>query len=237
MNHLTELVAWITRSRGRKHLYHVTRAANLEHIAGTDKLLSSYLLAPQLSGKRRHTPSSVDYEDRQVTINAHLRIPEAMMAPGVSETAFFAYLDKHVFCWPTKRDCWQMVASYTRREPMMTVAVMELNAAALLIDHERRVKLSKYDSGSAPRYPGRCSYRKSPEMFVSLDSFGQIEGQGKPVKPSEIREVLIEDKIEHVSSYITAFYCDDLDAIPSCWNAICRPMSALQSGPGSLSVT
>ncbi|WP_020616507.1 DUF7002 family protein [Paenibacillus daejeonensis] len=230
MNHLTEVVASITRSRGRTNLYHVTRAANLAHIADTDSLLSSDLLAPQLSGIRRHKPTIVDYEGRQVTLNAHLRIPEAMMAPGVSDTAFHAYLDKHVFCWLTKRDCWHMVESYTRREPTLTLAVMELDAAALLMDYEGRVKLSKYDSGSAPRYPGRCSYRKSPEMFVSLSSFGQIEGQGKPMKPSEIREVLIEDKIERVSSYINAFYCDDMGAIPGGWDAIYRPMSALKPG-------
>ncbi|MFS0722496.1 DUF7002 family protein [Paenibacillus sp. 1P07SE] len=227
MEHLTDIITAITRSSSRKHLYHMTRVTNLAHIALTDKLLASSRMVPQLSGTIRDRPVEVAIDAYTVTVNAHLRIPEAMMAPGISRAAFHAYLDKHVFCWPTKRDCRYMIDSYGRREPSETVAVMELEAASLLMDHGRRVKLSRYDSGSAPRYPGRCSYRKSPAMFVRLESFGRREAPWVPTIPSQIREVLIEEEVGPLSDYISTLYCDEWKAVPACWQNIRKPLSAL----------
>jgi hypothetical protein len=59
--------------------------------------------------------------------------------------------------------------------------------------------LSKYDSGSSPRFPTHCSYKKSPSMFLPLSEFKSIMNNTVPVKASEIREVLIEDQVNNVS--------------------------------------
>lgn len=227
MNHVTRVIHAMTRSKGRKRLYHMTRAENLPLIEQMNRLLSSQQLAPHLSGMLREQPITTVYEPFTVTLNAHLHIPESMMATGVSRLAFHAFLDRHVFCWPTIRECQYMIASYARREPGQPVCVLELDAAALLQDHAERVKLSRYDSGSAPRYPQRCNYRKSPAMFLKLDELGQRQETWLPSKPSDIREVLIEDSIDQLSKYLFHIYSTNQEAIPACWRPLWRPLSDL----------
>lgn len=227
MKPLSTIIAELTRSSRRKHLYHVTRIGNLPMLAETNQLSSSLQLAPQLAGIRRSEAVAVRKGDQVVTLNAHLRIPEAMMAEGVTRAEFHAFLDRHVFFWPTWKDAVYMLASYARREPGQRLAVLEMDAASLLLEHAERIKLSRYDSGSAPRYPHRCRYRKSPAMFLPLPLFGEVDRDDQPHRPSHIREVLVADRLEQLSDYLTAVYCEQRDRVPVRWQSLYRPLAAL----------
>lgn len=211
------VVAAITQSAKRRSLYHFTRMSNLPAIAHFDALLSSYRLYPHSAGERRLTPKEVSYQEHIMTINAHLRIPDTMIDAASTIEQFRACLDKHVFFWPTSRDCQKMLDTYTRREPDEGFAVLEFNAYSLLLEHYSAVKLSKYDSGSSPRFPAHCSYKKSPDMFLPIHRFKTVMNHTVPTKASEIREILIEDQAVNVSKHLRAIYTDVSTEIPECW--------------------
>lgn len=107
-----------------------------------------------------------------------------------------------------------MLEIYSRREPDEAFAILQLDAYSLLCDFYDTVKLSKYDSGSSPRYPTRCSYKKSLQMFLTLNEFEITREALVPSKPSEIREVLVEDKVTNLSHYIQAVYSGRSAVIP-----------------------
>ncbi|MCQ6560248.1 hypothetical protein NNL21_16270 [Paenibacillus mendelii] len=196
-------------------------------IAHFDALLSSHTINPNHLGERRSEVIEVVYKDFPVTINAHLKIPDRMIDTACTQEQFRAYLDRHVFCWPTLRDCRKMMDSYTRKEPNEAFAVLEFDAYSLLLAHDSAVKLSKYDSGSSPRFPSRCSYRKSVEMFVTLDDFRSLINNTVPTKTSEIHEILIEDRVMNVSKYLRAVYTDDDQEVPERWKGLRKPATEL----------
>ncbi|WP_445671812.1 DUF7002 family protein [Paenibacillus sp. FSL R5-0378] len=66
-------------------------------------------------------------------------------------------------------------------------------------DFYDNVELSKYDSGSSPRFPARCSYKKNMEMFLALGQFEIVQKNDVPTKPSEIREVLVQEEVTNLS--------------------------------------
>jgi hypothetical protein len=156
-----------------------------------------------------------NYAGHAVTVNAHLRIAEQMFDPSITQEQFRAFLDRHVFLWPTLRDCRKMIETYTRREPESRFAVLEFRAYSLLAAHYQAVRLSKYDSGSNPRFPASCSYKKSLAMFLPLPRFGMVEESGPvPRRPSEIREVLVQDRVDHISRHLLAVYVQNKEDIP-----------------------
>lgn len=147
----TITLAAITKSPLRRSLYHFTRARNLPGIAGLDRLAASVLLDPEHAcGMHRTTLQQSRYQGRSVWLNAHLRITPEAMAPDTTPEQFRACLDRHVFLWPTERDCLAMAAMYSRREPGEHFAILKFSAYELLSDHFEHIRLSKYDSGSSP---------------------------------------------------------------------------------------
>ncbi|WP_135551331.1 DUF7002 family protein [Paenibacillus cymbidii] len=219
----------IARSPRRSSLYHFTRAGNLPAIAGMDALLSSRSIDPAWTGERRQAAKEVPLGGRGATINAHLRIPDRMLADGVTQAQFRACLDRHVFFWPTWSDCRHMLDTYTRREPQTSFAVLQFDTVSLLREHYEAAKLSKYDSGSAPRYAAACTYRKSPAMFLPLREFGRTVDRLVPRTPSEIREVLIEDRAEGLSRHLTAVYADTVALVPDQWRDRAQPLADLRA--------
>lgn len=224
---LADIVANVTRAKGRKTLYHFTRASNLPAIAERDALRSSARLLPAEAGRRREAPTMVRMGAHEVTLNAHLRIPDAMLREGCSQEAFRESLDRHVFFWPTIRDCRVMWEMYGRREQEETFAVLALDAHSLLAAHAAKVKLSKYDSGSAPRFPHRCRYRKSPDLFLTLADFGRVREGPVPLKPSDIREILVEEEVAPLSAFLQAVYVTPATSAPARWLELSRPAEAL----------
>jgi hypothetical protein len=216
----------ITKEKSRKSLYHFTRVRNLLSIAHFDALLSSYNINPHFAGERRSEAKEVNYYEYSITINAHLRIPDSVIDVAITQEQFRACLDRHVFFWPTLKDCQKMMDTYARREPDEGFAVLEFDAYSLLLKHYSAVKLSKYDSGSSPRFPTRCSYKKSPDMFLPLTCFKSVLNNTVPAKASEIREVLIEDQVINVSKYLRTVYVDNCKVIPECWGGLAMSMSA-----------
>ncbi|MFD0694728.1 DUF7002 family protein [Paenibacillus sp. GCM10027628] len=223
-----DVIAAITKPKSRKSLYHFTRVRNLPAIAHFDALFSSYKVNPHFEGERRPEAREVAYAEYSITINAHLKIHESMIDTATTQEQFRAYLDRHVFFWPTLKDCRKMMETYARREPEEAFAVLEFDAFSLLMEHHRAVKLSKYDSGSSPRFPNRCTYKKSPEMFLPLEYFKSILNKTVPANASEIREVLIEEQVINVSKYLRAVYVDNCKAIPECWSELAKPQADLQ---------
>lgn len=217
----TTILESITKSPLRRSLYHFTRARNLPAIAELDGLYASARLDPDYAqGIRRETLHQAQYKGLPVWLNAHLRIVPGAMAPDTTLEQFRACLDRHVFLWPTVRDCLAMYIMYSRREPGETFAVLKFSAYDLLRDNFGRIRLSKYDSGSSPRYPHRMSYRKSSEMLLPLGQFIQAAGPSIPHKPSEIKEVLVEDQLIPVSRYLQTVYCSDPGQVPEVWKMI-----------------
>ncbi|GAA3401517.1 DUF7002 family protein [Paenibacillus hodogayensis] len=223
------MAAAITRSPNRKLLYHFTRASNLPAIAYADALLASARFSPSAAGERRLRPVAAKLEQYPVTLNAHLRIADSMIDASTTQEQFRAALDRHVFLWPTRPYCQKMIDTYTRREPDERFAILELDASSLLADHYSAVKLSKYDSGSSPRFPALCSYKKSPAMFVPLGLFGTAVNATVPVKPSDIREVLVEDRVAGISRYLRSVYVDRCEDAPEKWRCLARPLAPWRS--------
>ncbi|NEW05968.1 hypothetical protein GK047_08100 [Paenibacillus sp. SYP-B3998] len=222
------LITEITKAKGRKSLYHFTRVRNLPSIAHFDALLSSFIMNPQLAGKRRSEAKEVYYDDYCITLNAHLRIADSVIDAAITQEHFRACLDRHVFFWPTLKDCQKMMNTYARREPDEGFAVLAFDAYSLLLEHYSAVKLSKYDSGSSPRFPSRCSYKKSPDIFLPLKSFKSVVNNTVPAKASEIREFLIEERVNNVSKYLQFVYVDNSKVLPESWGGLEKPLTDLQ---------
>lgn len=216
MNTHILVVQAITNSPLRRSLYHFTRARNLPAIAELDALYSSALLDPDYAcGIRRTSLHPAEYQGHPVWLNAHLRITPEAMAPETTPGQFRACLDRHVFLWPTERDCRAMYTRYSRREPEETFVVLKLSAYQLLLDNFAQIKLTKYDSGSSPRYPHRMYYRKSREMLLPAAQFMRSDEPAVPCKPSEIKEVLVEGRLTPVSRYLQTVYCRDPGLVPA----------------------
>ncbi|MDR6879380.1 DUF7002 family protein [Bacillus sp. 3255] len=217
------IIKKITNSSKRKSLFHFTRARNLASIGHVNALYSCYRVDPALSNERRLWSREVDFYGNIFIANAHLRISDQVMDPKITQLEFYNYLDQHVFFWPTYRDCRKMLDIYSRREPDEDFAILQLEAHPLLCDFYDRVVLSKYDSGSSPRFPVHCSYKKSLDMFLAIDQFQLVQKNDVPTKPSEIREVLVREKVTNLSSYLGAVYCNDMEKVPEKW----RPYAKL----------
>ncbi|OCT14190.1 hypothetical protein A8709_25490 [Paenibacillus pectinilyticus] len=170
----------------------------------------------------------VVHEGQTIILNAHLRIPDSMIDPSTTQEQFRASIDRHVFFWPTLRDCLKMLDTYARREPGEGFAVLKCDAQSLLLDHYDSARLSKYDSGSSPRYPNNCTYKKSQDMFLPVDSFQEINKHLVPTKASEIKEVLIEGKVSHLSKYVEEVYADDVQRVPERWRELTQPLQDLR---------
>ncbi|MFK4301333.1 MULTISPECIES: DUF7002 family protein [unclassified Paenibacillus] len=223
------IVTAITKAKNRKSLFHFTRVCNVSMIAYFDAILSSYQINHHIAGERRVKAVQVDYEGYDITINAHLRIPDQMIDAAITQEQFREALDRHVFFWPTLKDCQKMMNTYSRREPEERFAVLELDAYSLISGHASAVKLTKYDSGSSPRFPAHCSYKKSLDMFLPLDRFQVVRNNFVPVKPSDIREVLVEDRVNHMSSYLKSVYVDHGEDVPERWRNLTRPLADLRN--------
>ncbi|GGG59150.1 DUF7002 family protein [Paenibacillus radicis (ex Gao et al. 2016)] len=229
-----DIIQAITRTENRKWLYHFTRASNLKAIAALDRLLPSGVIRPEFSGERRTEQMQSAYEGLIMTLNAHLRIPDKMMAASTTQQQFRAHLDSHVFFWPTLRDCRKMLEMYTRREPEESFAVLAFDAQSLLRANAGSVFLTKYDSGSSPRFPDRCGYRKSLDMFLPVEQLGTVNRYDVPAKVSDIKEVLVADGVDSISLHLTALYADNsTEDIPERWRGMQRPLSMLET-PGNL---
>jgi hypothetical protein len=222
------IVTTITKTKTRKSLFHFTRARNLPAIAHFDALWSSYQINPHVTGERRLKAVKVNNGEYSITINAHLRIPDRMIDAVITQEQFRACLDRHVFFWPTLKDCQKMMGTYARREPDERFAVLEFDAYSLISEHYSVVRLSKYDSGSSPRFPNHCSYKKSLAMFLPLNSFKIVVNNLVPTKASEIREVLIEDRVMNVSKFLQSVYVDHCEDAPECWRNLMRPLADLR---------
>ncbi|MZQ81284.1 hypothetical protein GQF01_03990 [Paenibacillus sp. 5J-6] len=214
----------ITNSSKRKSLFHFTRVRNLGSMAHLDALYACLTVDPSLSNERRVVRKEIQFHGHVFVANAHLRIADQVMNPQTTHLEFHHYLDQHVFFWPTQRDCLKMLQIYSKREPDEAFAILQLDAEALLSDFYDAVKLSKYDSGSSPRYPNRCSYKKSLQMFLPLHQFEIARENDVPTKPSEIREVLVEEKVTNLSQYVEVIYCESSQGIAERWLKYIRPL-------------
>jgi hypothetical protein len=221
------VITAITKTTRRKSLYHFTRARNLQTIAHFDALLSSSNISSHSASERRTEAKVVNYNEHSITINAHLRIPDSMIDVTTTQEQFRACLDQQVFFWPTLKDCQKMLNIYSRREPDEEFAVLEFDAYSLLLAHYSAVKLSKYDSGSSPRFPARCSYKKSPDMFLPLNCFKNVKNNTVPTKASEIREIIIKDQVFNVSKYLRSVYVDNCKMVPNYWRHLSKPLADL----------
>ncbi|WP_147306868.1 DUF7002 family protein [Paenibacillus taihuensis] len=219
----------ITNSAKRKSLFHFTRVRNLASMARADALYSCIEANPALAEESRGSSIEMQLHGHVFVANAHLRIVDQVMAAGVTQREFQQYLDQHVFFWPTRRNCLKMLETYTRREPDEGFAVLQLDAQALLSDFFDNVKLSKYDSGSSPRYPARTSYKKSLDMFLPIAQFETMKASYLPAKPSEIFEILVEGKVAGLSRYIEAIYCKQVTDLPEMWRKYARPLQTFDS--------
>ncbi|SEN97270.1 hypothetical protein [Paenibacillus sp. OV219] len=219
-----EIVNKVTKSVMRKSFYHFTRVRNLPSIANVDALYSSIEADPALANESRSSRKEIQLHGKTFVANAHLRIVDQVMDANTTQRQFQQHLDQHVFFWPTRRSCLKMLEMYSKREPHEGFAVFQLDAQSLLRDCFEQVKLSKYDSGSSPRYPARVSYKKSLQMFLPLMRFESVQESYLPSKPSEILEVLVEGKVTNLSRYLEAIYCKHDEDIPEIWRHYARSL-------------
>jgi hypothetical protein len=227
LNPFELLVALVTRSNGRKSLYHFTRMSNLLSMATSDSLCSAEKSLPLAVYQKRAAPVILSAHDQTITLNAHLRIVDSAIHPDLTQLEFFAFIDKHVFFCPTVREVQKFLANYSRREPKESFAILQFNARSLLLDHFNSIKLSKYDSGSSPRFPNQSTYKKSLEMFMPLMQFGTRQDRLVPVKSSEIHEILIEHEVVSITKHLEAVYTDLQETVPLSWKHLWKPLSEI----------
>ncbi len=231
MNREETIVNKVTRSKLRGSLYHVTRMSNLQSMASADALFAAGLIEPLLSFQCRSAMKQVYYNNHSITLNAHLQIPNSVMDPLITQLEFFAFIDQHVFLCPTKQEARKFLGNYSRREPDESFAVLKFNANTLLKANFNAVKLSKYDSGSAPRFPNRCKYKKCIAMFLPLQQFGSVHDSLVPDKPSDIHEVLVTGEVPKLTRHIEAVYCEQVERVPDRWKPYWRPLQDLSLPP------
>lgn len=215
-------------ARMRPLLYHFTRVANLPSIISSDRLLSANSLHPCGPDNRRTQPVEILHPAGIAILNPHLRIADSMMAEGVSQEDFRSWLNRHVFFWPTVRDCLQMLEVYRRREPNSRFCVLALDTRLLLAAHYANIRLTRYDSGSSPRFPHRCSYRKSPELFLPLHQFGSSTRADTPASVPEIKEVLADGRVTGIAQLLRVIYIQPGEELPDSWSRLRRPLEDLQ---------
>lgn len=221
-----QIVSTITNSSGRKFLFHNTDLRNIESIAYTDTLYSCQSVDPSLSYRRRTEAIAINFNGFKFVANDQLKIHDEMMAPGVSKKAFRTFLDKHVFFWATHTDCKRMYKSYERKQPKNKRVVFKFNASDLLLQNFPRVKLCKYNSGSNPLNIRACNYRKGPHIFLPARLFLSKHSDDVPTSPAQIREILIEEKVKHISKYIDTIYCHNKSDLPSHWKKFYKHISS-----------
>lgn len=222
------IVSKITKSEKRRSLYHFTRVRNLASIAHLDALYSCIEADPALAANSRGSRQELELHGHVFIANAHLRIADQVMDAGTTQREFQQYLDRHVFFWPTRRSCQKMLEIYSKREPGEGFAVLQLDAQSLLTDFFDQVKLSKYDSGSSPRYPARTFYKKSLNMFLPIKRFEAVSEHVLPAKPSEIFEVLVEGKVTNLTRYLQGIYSKHEADIPERWRGYARSLQAFE---------
>lgn len=213
--------------RLRPLLYHFTRMDNLPSIAHSGQLLSASALHPMASEERRTSPVEIRREEGTAILNSHLRIADSMMEEGVTQEEFRSWLNRHVFFWPTARDCRQMLEIYKRREPHGRFCVLAVDTRSLLATHYAAIRLTRYDSGSSPRFPHRCSYRKSPDMFLPLDQFGRSGRADTPTAVPDIKEVLVDSRVTGVMLLLRAVFTDPAAELPPEWSRLRRALEEL----------
>ena len=91
MTDTEQTIALITKSPGRKSVFHFTRASNLQAMAHFDTLWSSHRMLPDTMGERRTSKKEVFLEGTSITVNAHLRIPAAVMETNCTVEEFRAF--------------------------------------------------------------------------------------------------------------------------------------------------
>ncbi|WP_420329387.1 DUF7002 family protein [Paenibacillus gorillae] len=90
--------------------------------------------------------------------------------------------------------------------------------------------MTKYDSGSSPRFPDRCGYRKSLSIFLPIEQLGTVNRHDVPVKVSDIKEVLVAGGVTSISLHLKAMYADHPGTdIPEYWKALHQPLSMLET--------
>lgn len=211
-------------ARMRPLLYHFTRVANLPSIILTDRLQSASLLHPGNQDDRRTNPVEIRHAAGMAILNPHLRIADSMMAEGVTQKDFRSWLNRYVFFWPTVGDCRRMLEVYRRREPEGQFCVLALDTRRLLSTHYAAIRLTKYDSGSSPRFPHRCSYRKSPELFLPLEQFGSSSRTDTPASVPEIKEVLADGQVTGIAQLLRTIFIPPGEELPADWRHLRKPL-------------
>lgn len=224
----TEVLRQITSTSKRKSLFHFTRVHNLASMASSDALNASNVVHPNPEGERRTEIKRYQSNGNDVILNAHLKISTDMMDADTNVGEFRAFLDQHVFLWPTLRLCQTMLNKYSQREPSEKFAVLQLDAYPFLFDHYDQVRLCKYDAGSMPRYPKRTSYRKTLRMFLPLDEFRERGDSLVPRIPSQIHEILVHNSVSSLHSYLQEVYCEDIKDVPKSWTHLFRSLRDIQ---------
>jgi hypothetical protein len=222
----SQIVSRITNSPIREFLFHNTDIRNLNSIAHFDAMFSCHRVDPTLSQQRRTTSITTSYQGQVFIANDQLKIHDSMMATGITKQAFRAYLDKHVFFWPTYSDCKRMYTSYVRRQPNNQRVIFKFRAFDLLLSNFSRTKICKYNSGSNPLNIHACSYRKGPHIFLPANDFEVVQRHDVPTSPTEIREVLVEGEVVNISRYIEKIYCPNINMLPVSWRGFYEHISA-----------
>lgn len=64
-------------------------------------------------------------------------------------------------------------------------------------------------------------------MLLPLQRFRLDHNPALPSKASEIREILVEQQVNHLSSYLLGLYTNQLEGLPEQWSSLARPLSDL----------
>ena len=66
-------------------------------------------------------------------------------------------------------------------------------------------------------------------MFLPLHEFKRVTNRIVPTKASEIKEILIADKVHDVTNYLLAIYVEDYTFVPERWREFAKPWQDLRA--------
>ena len=185
----------------RSPLYHITRLRNLPGLRKQNTLFSINYVKDHFN----ETVPTQRFNLKQSEI--HIKIggdfsytPNFQIKVKGADANFYNRLDSFVFLWNNgsyyKRMLERCVKEYT-------VAVLEIDPKKFIekTDHAK-IYVSRVNSGSNPRTRVK---NKTPNIFIPINQICS----NNPLSPKniqDIKEILIEDKLENLESLVNTVY-------------------------------
>lgn len=204
-------------------LYHLAEVGALTGIRRYGLLsVSAILDRCRISGRRRdeieaaRRPESVlltDTDGTEFVLRDQKPLDPAKLAgclDGIGIVDWFRLLNQHVYLWPTRQRCEELLSARAYRD--RSHLVLEIDTARLMAAHEERVRLTPINTGAVLYNPAR----RGADTFKTVSDYPYEERRRARGRRHAIAEVAVRDAVPDVIELINCVYCADRDR----WTAL-----------------